>query len=615
MANLNLNTSGILPCRKSPPNAIIPYLSRWQQNNSPTDLGIVRFLFDLIHLNEAVGYLPLLKDFRTKYGVANWAKQALSQYYTWEEGMTKEDRCFAFATYREGSKTFWFSFFSQVYEILVGQYGIYYKDTLFPEVDYQVLRAKNAKEAKKRLMNISSFLNSPLIHDLFGNLKPSFQQVKLKDAKDSGELLILSNRYILEASGIDQPSRGLNIFQMRPKRFTFDDPQNIENTKTPGRRELCDKEVMEESFGAVADEGSIVYIANKTHTDDTLGKLLDPENTQWTKQFHTITAKVVDGKLYPGNGDLDNEVPTWKARWDIERVKKRREYFIRQPKLGGLRGFLKEYYNLITSDADYKLKYHEAEYLYEHGQNWLVFRSERGKEYVNCYIVVSNDPAISKEKNSSDAVISVTAFTPSYRRYVLEYSSGKFGISDTYYDESKAKGWANRVAVTPEETALIERKGNSAEVIRMYLKYHADAIVIETFGQQGTFFEVTQKKLNNGFHMFPTIMPHNKREGAKEEKLRELPLAYFEAGLYYIREDMVKLQAEIESFSAQSRKDHLDALYLAEQKAFFPQRIEYNPLGVGTAITDPLKELTSHEPAIKKGAQLTNDYESWITAG
>jgi len=610
MAFLNLKTTDILPCRISPPNAIVPYLNRWQQNNSPNDLGIARFLFDIITINKAMGFFPLFKDFRMKYGVAPWATDALAEYFVYYDGMTKEDRCYAYGTFREGSKTFWFSFWLLVYEVLVGQYGIYYKDVVFPEVDYQVLRAKNATEAKKRLMNISSFLNTPIVHHFFGNLKPVFKQIKNKDAKDTGELLILSNKYIFEASGIDQPSRGLNLFQMRPKKFTFDDPQNRENTKTPGRREQCDREVMEESFGAVADVGSVIYIGNKTHTDDTLGKLLDPENTQWKKQFHTLTIRITeDGKIEPGVGDLDNEHPAWDARWDIKKVKRRREFFIKQPKMGGLRGFLKEYYNIIKSEVDYKIKYHTATYHREFGYNWLIFESEDGhKEYVNCYIVIGNDPAISEKKTSSDAVIGAVAYTPDFKRYVLEYSSGKYDINDRYYDDKKVN-WD--VAVTPEQVAQIERRGSTGEVIRMYLKYNADAIVIETFGQQGTFFNETKKKLNDKLRKFPTIMPFNKREGVKEDKLKELPLAFFEVGLYYIRDDMFKLKNEVGTFSPQSRKDHLDMLYLAEQLAQFPVKMAWNPLGIRTK--DEFTPAKSTEPAIQiKQANLTNEFEPWI---
>src|SRR5690606_36013447 len=116
MSNLNLKTQGIKPLRMTPPNSLLPYLARWQSNNNPRDLGIVRFAFDLFELNRRMNLPPLYKDFVPAYGVAPWASQCLSDYYTWKDGMTKEDRCFAIATHREGSKSFWFAIMTQLYE-------------------------------------------------------------------------------------------------------------------------------------------------------------------------------------------------------------------------------------------------------------------------------------------------------------------------------------------------------------------------------------------------------------------------------------------------------------------------------------------------------------------
>lgn len=597
----------MLPAKKTPSNNLLPYIKRWQSNNSPNDLGIARFIFDIVLLNRKMGLIPVLKDFRPEYGVAPWAKHALAEYFVYEKGMKKEDRCFTIATFREGSKTFWFSFVLPVYEVLMGEYGIYYNRNLFFDVDYQVFRAKNKDEAKKRLMNISSFLNNKIIHLMFGNLKPSFKAVQMKDAKDTAGLLILSNRYILEASGIDQPSRGLNIFQIRPKKFTFDDPQNRENTKTPDRRQQCDNEVMEESFGAVADVGSLIYIGNKVHQDDTLGKLHDKDNHIWKKQFYTLTVKIIDGVIYPGTGDLKNEVPAWPRRDTIKDIQKKKEWFESQPRLGGLRGFLKEYYNIIKSDANYQIKYHNAEYLRAFGHNWLIFDRNGEKEYINVDIVIANDPAISEKKNTSDAVICVLAFAPDHKRYVLEYSSGKFDINDRYLDVDYVPS-NGIVAITLKEIMNIRRRGSVGELIRMLLKYNARGIVVETAGQQGTFFNELCDKLEK-LKLYPIKMPYSGGHEKKTEKNKECPLAYFEAGLYFIRENMDKLKADIESFPF-TKQDHIDALRIAEQLASFPEKLTYNPLGIKPKDIPDLRK----EPAEQyhKAGNYTNNYEPWI---
>jgi len=563
--------------RKSPPNFLYNYLKRWASNDSKDNLGIVRFIFDLIIINNKLGYPPLIKDFKLQYGVAPWVADSLASVYYYEDGMTKEDRCHVIATYREGSKTTWYSFISPLYDMLVGQYGIFCNGTMLPEVDYQVLRAKNNKEGRKRLLNITNFLRTPVINLLFGNINPTFKQVKDKQAKDTGDLIILPNGYIYECSGIDQPSRGLNLFSMRVKKFIFDDVQNRLNTKTEDRRTQIDNEVMQESFGAVADNGAITYIGNKVHAADTIGRIFDSENHIWKKHFYTLTVIKKGDKIFPGVGDLDNEVPEWEKRWTIERVKKLKEFYESQPKLGGVKGFLKEYYNRIVSDANYKILYHNATYFRKHNINWLKIKNPDGTiKYKNVFIGIGLDPAISQAKNSSDSVISVVAVSADKRRHILEQKEGKFSQKDIFRDikQKPLRGFA----LTENELALVERIGSSHECLRLALKYHADAVDIEVAGQQMTFFLEFKESAEvvgwNGI-MRPEPAPS---EG-KVEKLTQVPLTYFESNLYYLRDSMVNLKNDIISFP-DCKKDRLDSLYLAEQVLQIPKDITYNEFGI-----------------------------------
>ena len=590
--------------RRTPNNELYQYLPRWLDNTDIDNMGVFNFLYDMWEINRQLGYPPLIKDFFPQYGAPPWAREALYEYYTWEEKMTKEDRCFAWATFREGTKTFHASFLMPLYEILVGQYGMFFDGHMLPEMDYQVFQNKNAGEAKKRLMNISSFLNHPLVHRLFGDLKPGFKHIKQKEAKDSGELLILTNKYIIQGLGIMQPTRGLNLFQMRPKKIVYDDVQNNENTVTPERRSKCDKDVMEESFGAVANEGSILYIGNKIHEDDTIGKLLSEENTKWKKKFFTLTVrKDPDGSIHPGVGDLDNEIPAWSGRDTIEAIKKKKDWFEAQPKLGGLRGFLKEYYNIIKNDANYFIKYHEALYLHAFGLNWLVFIKPDGtKEYLNVHIVVSNDPAISTRKDSSNSVISAVAFDAFHRRFILEQRIGKFDIHDRYADGRKRV-----LPKTPDDIANLTRRGNVELVCEAVQRYHCNDVVIETFGQQGTFFNEVVSKLNEELFLFPTVMPYTSAM-PKIDRDKECPLAYFENGLYYMRPEMGMLRVEVDTFP-HSKLDCLDSLHLAEQLAQFPISVPYNPLGVQIGQDQPINDV---KESFSQSSGLVNDYEAWI---
>jgi hypothetical protein len=610
----------ILPVRNPTKvnNHLRQYLGRWQQNNNPNDLGIVRFVFDLFEINRQMGFPPLIRDFKPEYSIAPWASDALSSWFTYEKGMTKDDWCHVVATFREGSKTTWYSHILPTYLCLVGQHGIYHNNILLPEFDYTVSRGKNNKEAQKRIMFINAFFNKPLIKLLFGELKPTFKEVKDKEGKDSGNLLILTNGYIFECSGIEQPSRGLNIMSVRPKLFIFDDVQNKENTKTLDRRNQIDEEVMMESFGAVADEGSMIYIANKVHRSDTLGRLLDDNNFVWKKHLYTLTVrKGEDGKLYPGVGDLDSEIPSWDKRWTIEKVKKRKKFYETQPKLGGLKGFLKEYYNIIKSDADYKIKYYVAEYKRIHGINWLIFTNpvDDVQTYKNIYITIGFDPAISEKKTACDSSITVLAVDSDHNRYLLEQRFGKWDIHDRYFDD---KDKIVPLALLSDDLVKIKRLGSTEEFVRLTLKYYPDAMDIEAeVGQQWGFYNEVSQLLKD-VHYPKIPIPEKSPSEGKEEKLKQVPLMHFESGIYYlpgeidkenkliVRKDFKPLESDIDSFP-DCPKDRLDSIYLAEQVISFPRKIPFSPLGYMD-----VEQQKRNVPIKSNKSSLLNDYEGWV---
>jgi len=548
------------PLRINPySNELLQYIPRWQNNNKRY-LGIYAFATDLF---------PTIVN--PKYGIAPWAANALRTTLFFENGMSKEDRCHVIQTYRGGSKTTWFSFILELYNILVGQYGIYWEDCLLPAAEYQVIKSKTGKEAKKRLFNISNALNQAQVKQLFGELKPSFKAVKDRDGKDTGDLVILTNGYILEGSGIEQPTRGANILGKRIDLLDFDDPENRENTQTPERRETNRKEVMEESFGAVEDDGMIIYIGNKIHQDDTIGKLMNPDNKAWKKQFYTYTIKRINNRIYNGIGDMENEEPEWKQRYTIDDCKKRMEWFISQPELGGVKGFFKEYYNRIKSDEDYKVNIYEAEVINKYGHNWLVFTDLEGKKtYKNCYIVIGNDPAISEAKKSSDAVIVANAFTSDKKRYILEISKGKYDLRDRYYNEEIKPV---TLALSKDELLNVKRKGSVEEVVRMVLKYKADGIVIEVAGQQRAFFNEVKLLLDKINIMIP-VMPYVPSIN-KVTKLKGELLIYWEAGMYSIKKEMTVLKNEIDTFP-DNKLDTLDAIHLTEQIKMMPRFVQFD---------------------------------------
>lgn len=570
-----------LPVRKPVPPSLQPYLKRWYSNDSPNRLGVIDFCFSLLH-----------KTFNGQYGTARWHHSALYDLLAWKPTYTKEDQSYVTATYREGSKTSYFAYAIPLYMILVGQYGIYHKGHLLPEYDYIIIRCKTGREAKKRLLNIAATLKSDEVKAIFGDLNPKYQEVRDKKAKDGTDLLILSNGYIIECSGVNQPIRGANIFSRRPKFIIYDDPQHLENVKTQERRDALEMDIYEESFGALDTNGIMYYIANKVHSMDMLGILLN--NSTWRKQFHTLTYIDKDGV----------EKSDWEKKFPMGLIEKRKAWYLANPKYGK-RSYYKNFYNKIIADIDTQIKYHNAEYKNEFGINWLRFKTPTGYIHRNVNITIACDPAISGTSKSDDAVISAVAFagvktdgegfTSPKRRYYLESSVGKFDIHDRFPMDVKKPV----LAIEPEETALIIRRGCVEEIARMYIKYKADSIVVENCGQQGTFVNELRELLNR-MGYFPPILPANQTEN-KVERIKTNLMCFFEAGLCYLRKNMGSAIEEVNSFP-HSGLHSLDSFELAERMGKFPPLIEYNPFGINRS--KPTKSYQDTQPK--------RECEDWI---
>ena len=524
------------------------YLPLWQNNNE-NYLGIIDFCFRLFP-----------NAFNPKYGVAKWARNALKEVLKYKPGMTKEDRCHVIATFREGSKTTWFAYGLVLYVILVGQYGIYWEDNLLPNINYVIYKSKTGKEARKRLLNVRISLALPTVKKYFGEIVPNIKQIRSKEAKDESNLLILPNSFVLEAIGINQPIRGANVLNRRPNLVIYDDPEHLENTKTDERRENNEKDLLEETYGALSSDGMIIYIGNRVHHDDLLGKLLN--NKSWHKQFYQLSNLLTKRPDEP-------HISEWPEKFPPEYIEKMKNWYETHDKLG-YKSFLKNYYNVIPSDSDYKIKYYEGEYFRQDNINWIRYIDEYGEEKIeNLYIVVGNDPAISDAKDSSNSSIVVVGFTPTKKRFVLEAYTGKMDLHDKYVnDELKVYPFA----YNPDDIAKLYKRGNCEEIARKVKKYYADCVVIETAGQQKVFFIETKELLYNA-NMYPVMIEYVPNIN-KISKLKEGLLIFFELGYYYVKKNMTNIISEVETFP-HSKLDTLDALFLCEKGARIPNKIEY----------------------------------------
>lgn len=574
----NLILPKIKPIRKHLPPKLKPYFHRWQSNYDEKNLGIINFGFDLF---------PRTLD--KKLGLADWVAPAFVKALRFKPGMRKIDRAHAIATFRDGSKTTWFNKLLTLYLVLCGQYGIYFEDYLIPEANYIRIRAKTQEKSEEKLTNIVTEFSNQDIVELFGDLQPNLKEIKEQRLKFTTKLAILRNRYILQAVGLNMPSRGANIFDRRPKVDINDDVEDKDNTKTESAREYNRKEILSEQFAGLADDGLTIYIGNYVHSDCTLAHLLKPDSG-WQTQFHTLTYFDAEGK----------EHSSWEKRFPLSYVRKLESWYKKQP--GGYAKFRLEYYNEVISESEFKLITFNGEYKRANNRNWVKLRlkdydGEAKIRNVNSMIVVSGDPATMQ--GSSKGVVAVVAYGSDGKRRVLDLEvRHDFDINDRYKADSPIRPL---LAQKPEELKYVYRRGLIESMARKIIQYNADAFVLENAGQQIVWFTgLSDLLMRLGIKC--QGMPYHPKED-KEVKLKLGLMPLFSVDLYEFREDIRDLhhaKTEITTFP-HSTLDILDALFNSEQIGRVPPQIAHNPLWI------PGRDIGSPEDYYKP----PEDVEAW----
>lgn len=569
------------------------YIPRWQNNNSPDDLGIIRFGFELFP-----------RTLKREYKTPDWLRPALFEILKFRPNFSKIDRAHAICTPRDYAKTTWIAKVLPLYLSLVGQFGIYFRGRyILPEADYIRIRGKNEDEAKKKLTNVMVEFSNPVVLTIFGDYKPSFKEIKDEKLKNAGNLVILRNRYIFQAQGINQPSRGANILDRRPKVDINDDVENKENTKTESTRKYNANEILGEQFGGLDHQGLTIIIGNYVHEQCLIAKITKP-NSGWKSQFYQATYFDEVGK----------EKSAWSSRYSVAYIKRLEGWYRNQPDLGGWRTFRMEYYNELVSEKDYVIKWYTGEYYQKDGVNWLTVyeawvEDEGGKlvklpefdkkRTLRVYTVVGVDPAISSGNKASDGAVSAVAFAPrEYKyRFVLDVSVAKFDNRDRYYDMNKKP---RILAITPEELVNVKRKGLVEETGRMMLKWNANAWVVEKSGQQLAWYNDIKEEILVPLRLdhLPSL-PYPAPSQDKDEKLEGCPLNYMAAGYYFFNKlcpQSAVAVGQVKSFNS-GKKDVLDTLHNAEQMKEFPTDSHLNTFN---KIHIPKEHMSSEEEELER---------------
>jgi hypothetical protein len=568
----------LLPTRKPIDNPLLmQYLPRWMDNSNPDDLGIVRFGFEMF---------PNTVDQR--FGLADWVAPTLFKILEYEAGMTKIDRAWSICTSREYSKTTWLAKILPLYFMLVGQYGIYYKGKhLLPEADYIRLRAKTQEKAEEKLTNVTVEFSNPNVLMLFGDLRPTFKEIRDEKLKNQAKLMILKNGYVFQAQGLNQPSRGANIRDKRPKIDINDDVENKENTKTQMMRAYNAKEILGEQFGGLDISGLTIYVGNYVHQECLMAKMQKP-NSGWKRLY--FQASYLDEKGVERSG--------WSRRFSVTYLRRLGEWYRNQPDLGGWKIFRMEYYNEVVSDKEYIVPVVKGRYVRKDGMNFVYLTEEQ--KYIRVHIVVSGDPAISEKKKTSNVVASVVGFGEDKKRYVISIAAGKFDISDRYHDDSKRP---RILAVSPEEMGNVRRVGLVSEMGRKILAYNANGFVLENAGQQLAWFnDLKEDVLRPLGLVLPGMAYHPKDE--KIYKLETGLMNQVSAERYVILDscqNKALALTEIGSFP-DTNNDVLDTWFNAEQMGKIPPKAD---VAIGHKFYDP-----ANRPKKKSKVE-----EQWVVLG
>ena len=126
----------------------------------------------------------------------------------------------------------WHVFLEDTYRTIHGLPRRIDPSTGKPEHSYVLIQSKTQKDAKERLDSIKHILNnSPNFRALFGDWSKSTCPTWNMDAIE------LKNGTMIAVYGTGQNLHGRNHLNVRPTLLIVDDPENLENTKTPESKE------------------------------------------------------------------------------------------------------------------------------------------------------------------------------------------------------------------------------------------------------------------------------------------------------------------------------------------------------------------------------------------
>ncbi len=414
-------------------------------------------------------------------------------HYDWSDILLNSDDHFAIEGFRESAKG----------QYCLRAFPLYALTFPNPKNDYIVIIKNNDTEAQKKLLALEDeYLSNPAISSNLVEVKQKSARVFSVDVKnDNGEVV----NVLIEAYGKGSSIRGLATQDKRPKIVIIDDPQDLEDSKSPTVLEN-DWDWFLSDVKFLGQHTRIFLIGNNLGEGCIIERVIrDADN--WGFKVQVIPTLNEHGES------------TWPAKYSTEKIIAEREAYRRS---GHIETWMREKMCVATSEET--RTFNTDDYRYYGVQT--VDRLIQG-----CNISMTLDPASSKELTSCYRAFTIVATNSDNTWFLLDVPYGRWDsaqLIDVLFD--KVKQWHLR------EVGI--EKGMLEQVLAPF--------IFKEMSRRNTFFNI--------------IPLEHAKQGSKLERIKLLQ-PRFKAHQIWFPDESPWL-SELVSELAGVTKDSIKSLYI-----------------------------------------------------
>lgn len=415
-------------------------------------------------------------------------------HFDWSEILLNADEHFAIEGFRESAKG----------QYVLRAFPLYALTFPDPRRDYIVIVKNNETEAKKRLIDIEEeYLSNPAISSNLVEVKQKSGQVFSVDVKnDAGEVVNI----LIEAYGKGSSIRGLATRDRRPKIVVIDDPQDLEDSKSPTTLEK-DWEWFLSDVKFLGQCTRIFLIGNN------LGEACIIERIIRNKDNWGFKAMVVPALNSEGD-------PTWPAKYTRAEIEAERESFRKEGKIDI---WLRE--KMCQATAQETRIFNPEDYRYFNPT------LEMEKLLSGCNRYGCLDPAASTERTACYRAIDIIGVNQDNYWFVVDIKYGR---------------WDSVELIENIFTAVVQWKLRYFGIEKGQLKDFLEPLLVREMARRNVFF---------------TIVPvEHAKAGTKLERIKALQ-PRFKAHLVWFPEEAPFL-GELFSELAGVTKDAIKSLFI-----------------------------------------------------